>query len=491
LVIEYSDFPFWIRFAHFINIIFITMLIRSGIEILSSLPKLYWNDHAQPGNEWIKFTKKKDPPTTKDSNLWISLEEEEDFSSWLALPGHKNLGLGRHWHFFSAIFWGINGIAYCVLLFTSNEWDRLVPTSLDIIPQAIQTAFTYATFNFPPPGDPYNPLQQLMYFGVVFLLGPFMILTGAAMSPSISARFPRYPKIFGGRQAARSLHFLGNLAFVLFIIIHLSMILIEHFPENIGHIILGYPVSLVTAIGLFTLYVIAIVIIHIWITKISLKNPRLVQNYLDIIVNTAKYLLFRKMESKQRFARSEISPFFRINGYLPDTKEYQDLYKNNFREWRLQVYGLVEKPLEFSIYDLYKMHKQTQITEHYCIQGWTAIGEWAGVPMRFIVELCKPLSNAKYVVFYSYQYTDETQYYEVLDLEIIKHPQTILAYEMNGEKLDIGHGAPLRLRVETQLGYKMVKWLKSIEFVSDYKHIGMGQGGHREDHKYYSPRAGI
>ena len=137
------------------------------------------------------------------------------------------------------------------------------------------------------------------------------------------------------------------------------------------------------------------------------------------------------------------------------------------------------------------MHKQTQITEHYCIQGWTAIGEWAGVPMRFIVELCKPLSNAKYVVFYSYQYTDDTQYYEVLDLEVIKHSQTILAYEMNGKKLDIGHGAPLRLRVETQLGYKMVKWLKSIEFVSDYKHRGMGQGGHREDHKYYSPRAGI
>ena len=127
----------------------------------------------------------------------------------------------------------------------------------------------------------------------------------------------------------------------------------------------------------------------------------------------------------------------------------------------------------------------------YCIQGWTAIGEWAGVPMRTIVELCKPLSNAKYVVFYSYQYTDDTQYYEVLDLEVIKHSQTILAYEMNGEKLDIGHGAPLRLRVETQLGYKMVKWLKSIEFVSTYKHIGMGQGGHREDHKYYSPRAGI
>jgi DMSO/TMAO reductase YedYZ molybdopterin-dependent catalytic subunit len=94
-------------------------------------------------------------------------------------------------------------------------------------------------------------------------------------------------------------------------------------------------------------------------------------------------------------------------------------------------------------------------------------------------------------VFRSYQYTDGDEYYEVLDLEVARHPQTVLAYEMNGESLDIDHGAPVRLRAETQLGYKMVKWLKSIEFVQDYRHIGQGQGGHREDHMYYSPRAGI
>ncbi|HZD36482.1 MAG TPA: hypothetical protein VE130_14860, partial [Nitrososphaeraceae archaeon] len=126
MVIEYTDFPSWIRFAHFINVIFITLLIRSGIEILSALPKLYWNDNAKPGTEWIKFTRKKMP---KDK-LWISLEEEESFSSWIALPGHKNLGLGRHWHFFSVIFWIANGTVYYILLFTSNEWQRLIPTSL-------------------------------------------------------------------------------------------------------------------------------------------------------------------------------------------------------------------------------------------------------------------------------------------------------------------------------------------------------------------------
>ncbi|PWU82657.1 MAG: oxidoreductase, partial [Candidatus Nitrosopolaris wilkensis] len=119
------------------------MLIRSGIEILSALPKFYWHDHATPGTEWIKFTKKVFPPDIK-KRVWISLEEEESFSSWIALPGHKNLGMGRHWHFFYIIFWIANGAAYYILLFTSNEWQRLIPTSLSIFPQAIHTAMLYA-----------------------------------------------------------------------------------------------------------------------------------------------------------------------------------------------------------------------------------------------------------------------------------------------------------------------------------------------------------
>jgi methionine sulfoxide reductase catalytic subunit len=483
----FDDFPFWIRFAHFINIIFITLLIRSGIEILSAMPKLYWRDDCRPGTEWIKFTRKKMP----EDRMWISLDEEESFSSWVALPGHKNLGLGRHWHFFSIVFWIANGAAYYILLFTSDEWQRLIPSSWSIIPQAFHDAMLYASFHFPPAGHPYNAIQQLTYFVVVFLLGPFMIATGAAMSPAIAARFPRYPKIFRGRQVARSLHFLGMIAFVLFIIIHLTMVMAERFSENMGNMVLGHTTSFGVAAGLFALFVIAVVVVHVWATGISLRKPRLIQNTLDRVLVPAKWILFHKAASKQQLPKSEVSSFFRINGYPPETKEYKQLLENNFSSWKLKVYGLVEKPLELSLSDLYSMRKQAQVTEHYCIQGWTAIAEWAGVPMQFIIAICKPKQNARYVVFRSYQYTDEDEFYEVLDLEIVRHPQTILAYEMNGEPLNVGHGAPMRLRAETQLGYKMVKWLKSIEFVSDYKGIGKGQGGHREDHMYYSPRAGI
>jgi methionine sulfoxide reductase catalytic subunit len=484
------DFPFWLRFAHFINLIFIVLLIRSGIEILSALPKLYWKDDATPGTEWIKFTRKKFFPNFKE-RVWIALEEEESFPSWIALPGHKNLGMGRHWHFFSIIFWIANGAAYYILLFTSNEWQRLIPTSWSIFPNALHDMMLYATFHFNLPGNPYDSIQQLAYFAVVFILGPFQIATGAAMSPAIDARFPWYPKIFRGRQVARSLHFLGMVAFVLFIIVHISMVALSDFPKNMGNIFLGEATSLGIAIGIFALFVIVVVAINVWATGISLRNPRLVQNKLGYVIESIRHVLFNKVVSRQLFSKSDVTPFFRANGYPPDTKEYKDLLENNFVNWKLKINGLVEKPFELSLTDLRALKKEIQVTEHYCIQGWTAIGEWGGVPMSYIMSMCKPLPQARYVVFYSYQYTNKEQFYEAISMELAKHYQTILAYEMNGEPLDVPHGAPLRLRIETQLGYKMVKWIKSIEFVEDYKKIGRGQGGHREDHMYYDIGAGI
>jgi hypothetical protein len=198
----------------------------------------------------------------------------------------------------------------------------------------------YATFHFPPPGDPYNSLQQLTYFGVVFLLGPFMIATGAAMSPAIAAQFPKYQKIFRGRQTARSLHFLGLLAFILFIIVHLTMVIVDRFPENMGNIVLGNGgkgTSLGVAIGLFALLVIAVVIVHVWAIGISLKRPRLTQNTLDKIIMPVKQMLFKKAKSKQQFYKSDVSPFFRVNGYPPDTKEYEDLVENNFANYSLRI----------------------------------------------------------------------------------------------------------------------------------------------------------
>src|SRR5947209_11777436 len=123
--------PIWLRVSHFINLLFIGLLIRSGIQILAAHPRLYWTDSSDPKKEWIKFTKAKVP----QDKLYTSMDDEQSVSPLLALPGEDNLGLGRHWHFFSVIFWVLNGVGYVVLLFATGEWSRLIPTSWSIFPR--------------------------------------------------------------------------------------------------------------------------------------------------------------------------------------------------------------------------------------------------------------------------------------------------------------------------------------------------------------------
>ncbi len=139
-----------------------------------------------------------------------------------------------------------------------------------------------------------------------------MIATGAAMSPAIGARFPRYPKIFRGRQVARSLHFLGMIAFVLFIIVHITMVIVERFPDNMGNIFLGKGTSLGIAIGIFALFVLVVLAVHVWATGISLKNPRLVQNKLGAVIELVRHSLFSRVISRQQYSKSDVTPFFEV-----------------------------------------------------------------------------------------------------------------------------------------------------------------------------------
>jgi thiosulfate reductase cytochrome b subunit len=194
---------------------FIGYLIRSGVQILGSYPRLYWNDDSAPGHEWLTLTRRKIPT----NRVWTSLEQELDVPGWLGHPGGANLGLGRIWHFFTINFSILNGVVYVALLILSGEWTRLAPTNWSIFPRAWKTFTTYLTLRVPPASafQPYDALQQLSYFAVVFLLGPFLIATGAAQSPAI---------------AARSLHFLGLLAFVVFILIHTLMVVLTGAGRN-------------------------------------------------------------------------------------------------------------------------------------------------------------------------------------------------------------------------------------------------------------------
>jgi sulfoxide reductase catalytic subunit YedY len=491
-------YPWWLRIEHFANIIFMVFLIRSGLEILATHPKLYWNDDSKPGSEWGRFTRKVMP---KDK-LYDTLDEEESYSSIVSMPGHKMLGMGRHWHFITVLGWILTGIIYVALLFITGQYHRYVPYSWEVFPRAFHDIVTYLSFDLPPtlPGQPFNAIQQLSYGAVIFVLAPFQILTGAAQSPAIEARFPWFVRLWGGRQWARSLHFFGLLAFIGFIIIHLLMVTVHGFGGETAKIIFGREEHPVWAMLITFAALIAVVILNVIATKYTLSHPRNIQRWFGAVIMKMRKVGLHPLTSRQNYRKTELSPEHRVNGKPPDVDWYKIMAAHDFVDYTLQVGGLVERSMNFTLEELRTFPtKQTQRVLHNCIQGWTSIGEWSGVPLRQVVELVKPLPEARHIVFWTMQDTERDepsaegigQFYETIDLDLAYHPQTLLAYEMNGEPLPIKHGAPLRLRLETQVGFKMAKWIERIEFVSDYSNIGEGMGGWREDNVFYDQDVGI
>lgn len=189
----------------------------------------------------------------------------------------------------------------------------------------------------------------------------------------------------------------------------------------------------------------------------------------------------------KEFSEADISPVFPSNGTaFPANPHYQALAAGNFSEWRLAVGGLVARPASFSLAQLQALPARSQITRHDCVEGWSAIGKWTGVPLSTVLAAVEPLPQARYVMFYCADPMDISgqRYYESLDFEDAYHPQTLLAYALNDAPLPMPNGAPLRLRVERQLGYKMAKYLMGMELVADFRAIAAGRGGYWEDRGY-------
>jgi DMSO/TMAO reductase YedYZ molybdopterin-dependent catalytic subunit len=333
----------------------------------------------------------------------------------------------------------------------------------------------------------YNALQQLAYFAVVFILAPMAMLTGLAMSPAIESRFHWYPKLFGNRQSARSIHFLIMISFVAYIIIHVTMVASTGLVRNMNHIILGTDESgNLSGLYIGTGIILATVGFAFMAHWLSWRKPRILQ-HLDAAFNGNLWrLTINRFKPKVYYQKKDISPYFWTNGKIPSSDTWLKLAENNFKDYKLKIGGLVENPMELSMDELKAMGLQQNITMQQCIQGWSGIAEWGGLPISKIVELVKPHITVTTVVFYSFgEGLYGGRYYDTNTLDNCIKPQSILAWEMNYETLPVEHGAPLRLRVENQLGYKMVKWISSIEFVETYETVGKGQGGKNEDDEYF------
>lgn len=407
-------FPWWVGATYFLNLFFLLLLARSGLEALSTFPKLCWHDDRPPGREWVRFSKKMH--SVDSLKPWSSSDEVEAWSPFITLPGKKNLGLGRHWHwhwhFMSIHFWVLTGVVYPAMVFATGYWHYLVPTHWSIIPDSTNSVGTYLHFQIPAmiPGEPFAPAPKLAHFTVLVLL----------------------------------------------------------------------------------------LVLHVVITWLSLRYRRRTHRLLGIMVNPFERAVSKSFLSRESFRPKDISPYFRVNGYPPTSANYKQLAADEFRDYQLSIGGLVANPISLSLEELRRVGEQTKITKHNCIQGWTAVAQWGGVPLARIIELVEPQETAKLIVFYAFDDKGLTRgeglygfFYGTIPVHLAKNPQSILVLEMNGESLPIEHGAPVRVRLETQLGFKMVKWVCAIEFVEDYRDIGLGQGGWREDQQFYANAAGI
>ena len=202
----------------------------------------------------------------------------------------------------------------------------------------------------------------------------------------------------------------------------------------------------------------------------------------------AQRALLTRKAMAQEFTEADLSPQFRSNGTsVPRNPAFLALASNGFTDYRLQLEGLVEHPLSLSLAELRALPSRTQITRHDCVEGWSAIGKWKGAPLNVLLDNAVPKKEARFVVFHCADPMEpdgSSPYYESIDMDDAYHPQTILAYDLNDKTLPVPNGAPVRLRVERQLGYKHAKYVMRIELVDSFAKIAGGKGGYWEDQGY-------
>ncbi|HWC94233.1 MAG TPA: molybdopterin-dependent oxidoreductase [Pseudolabrys sp.] len=483
-----DGFPAWLRLQHFLNLLFMAFIIRSGIQVLADHPRLYWKRDCTPGTEWFRFQK----PVPK-GRIWTAKDDAVTIPGWLGIPGIRHsIGLARWWHFSFGLLWIINGVVVYALLFLTDQWQRLVPDTWEVFPNAISTALQYLSLTFPldESWTRYNSLQQLTYFVTVFVAAPLSILTGFMQGPAISNHLGWFGRVLN-RQRARSIHFLAMWWFLFFILIHVTLVFITGARANLNMMFAGVHDGSWSGFKIFV-PAIALVVVTWWLASpFTIRHARLVQRIGEFMMWPFNALT-EWWDPNSQLAEKDISPHFWPNGTMPKSAEFDALVAEGFKSFALRVGGLVETPMVFSYAELKAMPKQEQITTHFCIQGWSGVAKWGGVPMRHILELVRPTSDARYAVFYSLaDGSDSGRYYDVHRISNMRHALTILAYEMNGAPVSVLHGAPLRLRCENELGFKMVKWIAAIEFVRDFADLGAGQGGYNEDHEFYGYRMPI
>jgi len=484
-----AGLPIWVAVQHFFNLFLMIFIIRSGLQILSDHPRLYWTRHSTPGKDWFRIQR-----PVPNVPLWTAKQDSISLPGQVGLPGLRHsIGLARWWHLGTNGLWLLNGLVFYVLLFTTSQWRRVVPTSWAVFPNALSVMIQYFSLQWPVENGwaAYNSLQLLAYFVTIFVAAPLALVTGLGMSPALSTRFKRISKPLS-IQTARSLHFLVLIWFLVFIVMHVTLVFTTGLLNNLNNIFAARNDDSWIGFWVFAASMVVVIVGWVAATPFTLRHPRVVQRVGYALVGPAQRLFEHVDSTPGEYNEKDISPYFWHNGEYPDSDEYNALFEANFVEYKLRINGLVDNPVDLSLAELRALSHHEQITQHFCIQGWSGIAKWGGVSMQTIMDLVKPKRDAKWVIFYSLgDGADAGVYYDAHPIEQMSYHLTMLAYDMNGEPLSFGHGAPLRLRNETQLGFKQVKWIKDVEFVADFTDIGGGYGGYSPDHEFFGYRQSI
>ena len=448
--------------------------------------------------------------------LWTAKQDSISLPGQVGLPGLRHsIGLARWWHLGVDLLWLVNGIVFYVLLFVTPQWQRLVPTSWSVFPDALSVLILLARglsnkqiaerLVITPRAHPV-PVAELAgreYLGGLQWPAADRLLRHrvrrrspgadhrAGHVPRLVHRFKRLSKVLS-IQVARSVHFLVLAYFLVFIVIHVSLVFATGLLVNLNHIYAGRTDHSWDGFWVFAVSMAVLIVAWVAATPFTIRHPRVVQRAGQAIAGPLQHLFEHVNPKPGEYGEKDISPYFWHNGQYPDSDEYKRLFDGHFAGWRLRIHGLVEHPADLSLAQLRALPHHEQITQHFCIQGWSGVAKWGGVSMQTIMDLVRPQPEAKWVVFYSLgEGADKGVYYDAHPIEHMGHHLTMLAYDMNGEPLSFGHGAPLRLRNENELGFKQVKWIKGIEFVTHYSEIGSGYGGYNEDHEFFGYRQSI
>jgi DMSO/TMAO reductase YedYZ molybdopterin-dependent catalytic subunit len=276
------------------------------------------------------------------------------------------------------------------------------------------------------------------------------------------------------------------IGYLCFLAVHVGLVVITGFVRNMNHIVTGHDdahlIGMIVGLIAMGLVVLSWILFHF----IAWTYPRGMQHVYKALAGLFHWNVLSRLEPDEHYTQKDVSPFFWPNGKLPVSNKWKQLAANGFQDFKLKVGGLVENPIELSLEELRALGKVEYISMHHCIQGWSGIAQWGGLPFKRLIEIVKPRPEAKVVAFYSYGdalYGGE--YYDTQTIETALKARCLLAYEMNQAPLPEVYGAPLRLRVENQLGYKMVKWIERIEFVETERTLGKGEGGKNEDDEYF------